>query len=397
MSDQKHVSDRARNLFVISFALILCWFMYDRLNVITNSTQQSATILNCENSWIKQRTGSSTSSTYRDVVVSAPVAMTDDGQKAIGTVKAPEKRCDEMVGTAVQVYIHKSDPKLNRINSFLQFWFFPSIFAFLAFAVLFNSKRPALGFLTTLGFLGFCGYMIAAELNYMNLGTAAISSNANMSPSQIALTNCIKREMLERDLTDRTELKRLLCQSAKITDLTSIQDLTNLEELYLQGNDLTDLSTLGYYPNLRKLSVATNPNLKTLSGIENAPNLEEFQANKSGLEDISSLAPLTKLRIIGAMMNNISDISALSDLNALQDVVLNYNPISDISPLTDKPDLWALQVYSSQVTDLTPIYGNTAITKGGVTSEQGYPCEQILYIKSIQDAKSTFHVPKQCQ
>ncbi len=396
MSDQKPVSDRARNLFVISFAVILCWFMYERLNVITNSTQQSATILNCENSWIKQRTGSSSSS-YRDVVVSAPVAMTDDGQKAIGTVKVPEKRCDEMVGTAVQVYIHKSDPKLNRINSFLQFWFFPSIFAFLAFAVLFNSKRPALGFLTTLSFLGFSGYMIAAELNYMNLGKMAVSANSNMTPSHIALNNCIKREMLERSLNDRAELKRLLCQSAKITDLTSIHDLTNLEELYLQDNLLADLTTMGEYPNLKKLAVAGNKSLKTVNGIENAPHLEEFQANKSGLENINGLSSLEQLRVIGAMMNNISDISALTNLQKLQDVVLSYNPISDISPLADKPDLWALHLYSTNVTDLTPIYSNTAITKGGVTSEQGYPCEQILYIKSIQDAKSTFHVPKQCQ
>ncbi len=105
MAATKQVSDRTRNIIILTFAVILCWFMYERLTVISNSSVQNATVLNCENSWIKQRTGSSMSSTTRDVVVSAPVAMTDDGQKAVGTVnpgrcpslhrrECPEARAD---------------------------------------------------------------------------------------------------------------------------------------------------------------------------------------------------------------------------------------------------------------------------------------------------------------
>ncbi|MEC7577458.1 MAG: hypothetical protein VX468_09000, partial [Pseudomonadota bacterium] len=217
MAETKQVSDRTRNIIILTFAVILCWFMYERLTVISNSSVQNATVLNCENSWIKQRTGSSMSSTTRDVVVSAPVAMTDDGQKAVGTVKVPEKRCDTMIGNAVKVYIHNTDPAKNRINSFLQFWFFPSIFAFLAFAVFLNSQRPALGVFTTLCFFGFCGYMIASELNYLDLGKKAASEKTNASPSELALDRCVKREMLDNGYQTRAEIKRLVCQSAMIT------------------------------------------------------------------------------------------------------------------------------------------------------------------------------------
>ncbi|MAH05188.1 MAG: hypothetical protein CL561_06500 [Alphaproteobacteria bacterium] len=397
MAATKQVSDRTRNIFILIFAVILCWFMYDRLSVISNSTVQNATILDCENSWTTQRTGSSMSSPTRDVVVSAPVAMTDDGQKAVGTVKVPEKRCDAMIGNAVKVYIHNTDPTKNRINSFLQFWFFPSIFAFLAFAVFFNSQRPALGFFTTLCFFGFCGYMVASELNYLDLGKKAASENMNAAPSELALDRCVKREMLDKGYQTRAEITKLVCQSAKITDLSSIHDLTNLTGMYLQDNNLESLESLGYYPSLKSISVAGNKMLTTLRGIENAPNLEEFQANKSGLIDLNGLEQLPNLRIIGAMMNNIQDISPLAKLDKLEDVVLNYNPISDISALTNKPALTALQVYSSKVSDITPLYTNTKLTKGGVTSDVGYPCEQIQQLKAQIDPASRFHVPDECK
>ena len=165
MSKSHQVSDRTRNIFILCFALILCWFMYDRLGVITNSTVEPATVLNCDNSWTKMRTGSST--TYRNVVVSAPVAMTDGGQKVTGTVKVPEKQCDSMIGTAVKVYLHKTDPEKSRINSLLQFWLFPAIFGYLIFAMLLNAQRPLIGMLATLVFMGGGAYLICAELNVM--------------------------------------------------------------------------------------------------------------------------------------------------------------------------------------------------------------------------------------
>ncbi len=395
MSKSHQVSDRTRNIFILCFALILCWFMYDRLGVITNSTVEPATVLNCDNSWTKMRTGSST--TYRNVVVSAPVAMTDGGQKVTGTVKVPEKQCDSMIGTAVKVYLHKTDPEKSRINSLLQFWLFPAIFGYLIFAMLLNAQRPLIGMLATLVFMGGGAYLICAELNVMNLGKQSVQETTNSTPSQIALDHCIKRTMIDKDLRYREEITYLLCQSDKVSEISSISDLINLEELYLQGHKMSSLDSLGYYPKLKKISVAGAKTLTTTRGIMNAPNLKEFYANKAGLTDLAGLDQLKSLTHIQAMMTDISDISALAPLDKLEQVVLNYNPISDISALANKPNLTELQVYSSHVTDITPLFSNAALMIGGITSEEGYPCAQILHLKSLLNPDARFHVPDQCK
>lgn len=395
MSKSHQVSDRTRNIFVLCFALILCWFMYDRLSVITNSTVEPASILNCDNSWTKMRTGSST--TYRNVVVSAPVAMTDGGQKVTGTVKVPEKQCDSMIGTAVKVYIHKTDPEKSRINSLLQFWLFPAIFGYLIFAMLLNAQRPLIGVLTTLIFMGGGAYLICAELNVMNLGKQSVQATTNSTPSQIALDHCIKRTMIDKELRYREDITYLLCQSDKVSEISSIADLTNLEELYLQGHKMSSLESLGYYPKLKKISVAGAKTLTSTRGIINAPNLEEFYANKAGLSDLAGFDQLKNLTHIQAMMTDINDISTLAPLDKLEQVVLNYNPISDISALANKPNLSELQLYSSHVTDITPLFSNTALMIGGVTSEEGYPCTQILHLKSLLNADARFHVPDHCK
>ncbi len=395
MRKPHQISDRTRNIFVLCFALILCWFMYDRLSVISNSTVEPATILSCDNSWTKVRSGSST--TYRDVVISAPVAMTEDGQKATGTVKVPEEQCDKMIGTAVKVYVHKTAPEKSRINSLLQFWLFPAIFGYLIFMMLLNAKRPFFGVLTTLIFMGGGAYLICAELNIMNLGKQTVQSTAHTSPSQIAFDHCIKRVMLDKDIARREDITRLVCQSDKISDLSSIADLVNLEELYLQGHSLTSLESFAPYPKLKKISLAGSKTLPSTRGIINAPNLEEFYANKAGLTDLAEFDLLKNLTHIQAMMNEISDISQLAPLNQLEEVVLSYNPISDISALANKSQLTELQIYASNVTDLTPLYTNVNLMVGGVTSAEGYPCEQILHLKSLLKSDARFHVPDQCK
>jgi|GEM_PF-1694558 len=395
MSKTHQVSDRARNIFVLGFALILCWFMYDRLSVISNSTAESATILHCENSWTKTRTGTST--TYRDIVVSAPVAMTEGGQKVIGTVKVPEKTCDNMIGTTAKVYVHKTQPEKSRINSLLQFWLFPAIFSYLIFAMLLNAHRPVIGALCTLIFMGGGAYLICAELNVLSLGKQSVTGSANKSPSQIALDHCIKRDMLDKDIAQREDITRLVCQSDKISDLSSIADLVNLEELYLQGHSLTSLQSFAYYPKLKKISLAGSNTLPSTRGIINAPNLEEFYASKAGFTDLAEFDQLKNLTHIQAMMNEISDISPLAPLDKLEEVVLSYNPISDISALANKPHLTELQIYASNVTDLTPLFSNINLMVGGVTSTDGYPCEQILHLKSLLKPDARFHVPDQCK
>jgi hypothetical protein len=392
----KALDQKVTRIILLVLVALLSWFAYERLTVIQNSDSASATVLDCKDEWTTYRPSTGSSTTTRRTVISAPLAITEDGQMAYGNVKVPEDVCKRMVGTAISVYIHKDDPSKNRINSFMQFWLFPSILAYCIFAMFFNTRNPRMGPLLTVLIFCFFAYLIAAEHNYANFGKKATQLAANTSPSEEAFNNCILRELHKKDLSSRTEVTRLVCQEHAITDLSSIADLINLEELYLQGNALSDLSSFPHFPKLKKISVAGNKTLTSIAGIENAPLLEELQANKSPISDVSGLGQLTNLKTIGMMMNNLTDISAFAPLHKLEDVTLNYNKITDISALSQKPQLNTLLLYATPVIDISPLYTNLALDIVGITGNDTISCPQFDHLRSVLKADARVIGPKHC-
>ena len=178
----KALEQKVSRIFLIIFLALLSWFAYERLTVITNSDMQSATVLDCKDEWTTYRpsTGSSTSTTTRTTVISAPLAITEDGQMAYGNVKVPEKTCQRMIGTTLSVFVHKDDASKNRINSFLQFWLFPSFILYCLFGMMFNTRKPLIGGILSVMIFCLFGYFIAAELNYANFGKKPVPIKANI-------------------------------------------------------------------------------------------------------------------------------------------------------------------------------------------------------------------------
>ncbi|WML41218.1 cell wall-binding repeat-containing protein [Neobacillus sp. OS1-2] len=74
-------------------------------------------------------------------------------------------------------------------------------------------------------------------------------------------------------------------------------------------------------------------NISSLSGLENAKNLEYLNLANNNITDISPLKNLTKLSSLVLSSNNITDISPLKNLNQLSGLDLSYNHIKDISAL----------------------------------------------------------------
>ena len=113
---------------------------------------------------------------------------------------------------------------------------------------------------------------------------------------------------------------------------------------------------------------ASNRDIKDLTGIEAAINLENFfvfmteaEAIESTLSDLSPLAGLTKLRslsIAGKMISDLSPLSGLVNLAELQLVVTN---VSDLSPLSGLSNLKSLWFNHAPISDLTPIARLTSL------------------------------------
>ena len=102
---------------------------------------------------------------------------------------------------------------------------------------------------------------------------------------------------------------------------------------------------------------STNPSIqiKDLTGLEKAPNLQVIRFLDHKFSDLSPLANLTKLTQLTLTHNNISDVTPLANLTNLTNLILRDNRISDVTPLANLKKLTGLSVSENDVSDITPL------------------------------------------
>ncbi len=154
-------------------------------------------------------------------------------------------------------------------------------------------------------------------------------------------------------------LTRLDADSKDIRDLTGLEYATNLDSLTLDYNDISDISALSNLTKLRNLSFTYN-DISDISALSNLTNLERLIFHVNNVSDISALSNLTSLDWLDVSLNDISDISTLSNLTNLSS--LNFggrraNPhnISDISALSNLTKLRRLEFKYCNVSDISPL------------------------------------------
>ncbi len=225
-------------------------------------------------------------------------------------------------------------------------------------------------------------------------------------------------------LAEAKNLKELWVINCGITDLTFLQNFTGLERLNLDTNNISDVSPLAVLTNLKWLKLtnnsitdftpltelaqntniiagsvnipdrnlraaiaealgkdgtgvipitfeematlttlrASNRDIKDLTGIEHATNLEELWISKNPVSDISPLSKLTNLVGLGAWETPISDLSPLAGLTKLRWLEFPNAPISDLSPLAGITSLKRLNLYQCDVEDISHLSRLTELT-----------------------------------
>ena len=127
---------------------------------------------------------------------------------------------------------------------------------------------------------------------------------------------------------------------------------------------------LGLAPNapitkqaMERLTVlrAGSRQIKNLTGLEHATQLEELSLGHNQISDISPLAGLTQLRRLFLGRNQISDVSPLAGLTRLRELSLSQNDIRDVSPLTGLVNLQRLWLAENPITDTSPLASLTKL------------------------------------
>ena len=108
---------------------------------------------------------------------------------------------------------------------------------------------------------------------------------------------------------------------------------------------------------------ASNRDIKDLTGIEHAINLEELWISSNPISDLSPLAGLKNLIGLAAWDMDIEDFSPLAELTKLKWLELFNTPISDISPLAHLTSLKRMSLYGTGTEDLSPLAGLTSLIR----------------------------------
>ena len=149
--------------------------------------------------------------------------------------------------------------------------------------------------------------------------------------------------------------------NSQIRNLTGLESATNLDTLFLSDNAISDIAPLATLTNLRDLHLGSNT-ITDISPLAGLINLTDLWLGSNPIADISALMGLTNLTYLYLSDNALTDILVLAGLTNLTNLSLGFNAITDISPLADLTNLKDLYLGYNAITDISPLAALTNLT-----------------------------------
>ena len=149
-------------------------------------------------------------------------------------------------------------------------------------------------------------------------------------------------------------LTHLEAHDVDIRDLTGLASATNLEEIRCNNNLISDLSPLTDLVNLRVIEFRHNE-ISDLSPLTGLINLEWLVVPHNLILDLSSVRDLVNLHGLDISHNAIIDLSPLSGLIKLHQIWMTENPLADLTPLSGLISLISFRSWGTPILDLKPL------------------------------------------
>ena len=131
---------------------------------------------------------------------------------------------------------------------------------------------------------------------------------------------------------------------------------------------------------------AHDANIRDLTGLAYATNLEEIRCNNNLISDLLPLTDLVNLRVIELRNNAISDLSPIAGLISLEWLIFTHNSITDLSPVEGLINLVGLAVEDNLISDLSPISGLMKLERMWLHENPSMdlsPLEGLISLRSI--------------
>ncbi|TVQ43440.1 MAG: hypothetical protein EA362_11295 [Saprospirales bacterium] len=160
---------------------------------------------------------------------------------------------------------------------------------------------------------------------------------------ELAVANALGKTNGPVSKEEILELTELNISGQQIEDLTGLEEAVNLEKFEAQSTSISSFVPISQLSKMKWLDIRNtaipNGNLSFLEGIT---GLEFVDFRGTGISDISNLALLTSLKEIYLRDNNIEDLSPLAGLTQLIYLNIHTNPITDLSPIAGLTNLETL-------------------------------------------------------
>ena len=144
-------------------------------------------------------------------------------------------------------------------------------------------------------------------------------------------------------------LKVLVIDRSKVSDLTPLAGLENLESLSVVRSEVSDLTPLVELENLRVLKLGKNHRISDITPLAGLVNLERLELHDNKISDLAPLTGLVNLERLHLNDNKISDLAPLTELVNLEVLQLHYNQISDLTPLRNLTKLELLTIIGNPI------------------------------------------------
>ncbi len=189
------------------------------------------------------------------------------------------------------------------------------------------------------------------------------------SGTLVGIPDAALREALEQALNKgpdepitRGEMERLRSLYAgNVRQLTGVEYAINLQDLSLPGGAISDLAPLAGLNRLTDLYLGGNE-VSDLAPLAGLVSLTVLNVSRNEVSDLAPLAGLVSLTVLNVSRNEVSDLAPLAGLVSLRRLAVGGNEVSDLAPLAGLNRLTYLSVFENEASDLAPLAGLVSLT-----------------------------------
>jgi len=194
--------------------------------------------------------------------------------------------------------------------------------------------------------------------NDINLYDALVEELDDYVYDSDRTTKVIK--VVTTDISSITQLKLTGKSTAKITDLTGIENFTSLENLNLSGNNITNITPISGITTLKTLNMS---------------------GNESAISNIGELSNLTNLINVNFASSKLTNVEFMRNYANLQILDVSGNGISSLEPIQGVSNLLELNIanngsFSRLAAD---VYGHRTLTKLDISGTGVQDLDEIQY------------------